>query len=203
MLNLLCKTNIFGVCMSEKVLSSSLEDYLECVYNRINTNGSVKAVEISKELNVSRASVTEALNKLAQKEYINYGRYEMISMTDSGIQKAKEIMEELNSYGIKFFLDDFGTGFSNLKAVLSLPFYLIKIDKSLLDAAKENTRNQQILGGVVKAINSIGMKTLIEGVETKEDVELVKNFGVNYIQGYYYHKPSNMTELNKTIEEKV
>lgn len=100
-------------------------------------------------------------------------------------------------------MDDFGTGFSNLKAVLSLPFYLIKIDKSLLDAAKENTRNQQILDGVVKAINSIGMKTLIEGVETKEDVELVKNFGVNYIQGYYYHKPSNMTELNKTIEEKV
>ena len=76
--------------MLEKVLSSSLEDYLECVYNRINANGSVKAVEISKELNVSRASVTEALNKLAQKEYINYGRYEMISMTDSGIQKAKE-----------------------------------------------------------------------------------------------------------------
>ena len=72
----------------------------------------------------------------------------------------------------------------------------------MLDAAKENTRNQQILDGVVKAINSIGMKTLIEGVETKEDVELVKNFGVNYIQGYYYHKPSNMTELNKTIEEK-
>lgn len=125
------------------------------------------------------------------------------SVIISNFQKAKEIMEELNSYGIKFFLDDFGTGFSNLKAVLSLPFYLIKIDKSLLDAAKENTRNQQILDGVVKAINSIGMKTLIEGVETKEDVELVKNFGVNYIQGYYYHKPSNMTELNKTIEEKV
>ena len=49
-------------------LSSSLEDYLECVYNRINLNGSVKAIEISKDLNVSRASVTEALNKLAQKE---------------------------------------------------------------------------------------------------------------------------------------
>lgn len=104
MLNLLCKTNIFGVCMSEKVLSSSLEDYLECVYNRINTNGSVKAVEISKELNVSRASVTEALNKLAQKEYINYGRYEMISMTDSGIQKAKEIINKHNV--LQFFFKD-------------------------------------------------------------------------------------------------
>lgn len=123
------------------------------------------------------------------------------SVIISNFQKAKEIMEELNGYGIKFFLDDFGTGFSNLKAVLSLPFYLIKIDKSLLDAAKENIRNQQILDGVVKAINSIGMKTLIEGVETKEDVELVKSIGVNFIQGYYYHKPSNMTDLNKAIEK--
>lgn len=82
--------------MSENMLSSSLEDYLECVYNRISTNGFVKAVEISKELNVSRASVTEALNKLAQKKYINYGRYEMISMTDSGIKKAKEIINKHN-----------------------------------------------------------------------------------------------------------
>ena len=77
-------------------LSSSLEDYLECVYNIINTNGSVKAIDISKELNVSRASVTEALNKLAKKEYINYGRYEMISITDSGIKKAKEIINKHN-----------------------------------------------------------------------------------------------------------
>lgn len=46
------------------------------------------------------------------------------SVIISNFQKAKEIMEELNSYGIKFFLDDFGTGFSNLKAVLSLPFIL-------------------------------------------------------------------------------
>ena len=90
--------------MSEKVLSSSLEDYLECVYNRINSNGSVRAIDISKELNVSRASVTEALNKLAQKEYINYGRYEMISMTDSGIKKAEEIINKHNV--LQYFFKD-------------------------------------------------------------------------------------------------
>ena len=90
--------------MSEKVLSSSLEDYLECVYNRINSNGSVRAIDISKELNVSRASVTEALNKLAQKKYINYGRYEMISMTDSGIKKAEEIINKHNV--LQYFFKD-------------------------------------------------------------------------------------------------
>ena len=79
-----------------KQLSSSLEDYLECVYNHIKKNGSVKAVEISKKLNVSRASVTEALNKLAQIQYINYGRYENISMTNLGIKKAEEIFAKHN-----------------------------------------------------------------------------------------------------------
>jgi len=85
-------------------LSSSLEDYLECVYNKINISGSVKAIDISKELNVSRASVTEALNKLAKKEYINYGRYEMISITDSGIKKAQEIINKHNV--IQSFFED-------------------------------------------------------------------------------------------------
>lgn len=90
--------------MSDAKLSSSLEDYLECVYNRINLNGAVKAIEISKDLNVSRASVTEALNKLAQKEYINYGRYEMISITEAGIKKAREIINKHNV--IQSFFED-------------------------------------------------------------------------------------------------
>lgn len=90
--------------MTENILSSSLEDYLECVYNRINNNGSVKAIDISKELNVSRASVTEALNKLARKEYINYGRYEMISITDLGVKKAQEIINKHNV--IQSFFED-------------------------------------------------------------------------------------------------
>jgi DtxR family Mn-dependent transcriptional regulator len=77
-------------------LTSSLEDYLECIYNKISLNNSVKAVEISKTLNVSRASVTEALNKLAQKEYIKYGRYRAITITELGIAKAKEIINKHN-----------------------------------------------------------------------------------------------------------
>lgn len=75
-------------------LSSSLEDYLECIYNHIRKNGSVKAIDISKKLEVSRASVTEALNKLSKNGYINYGRYENISMTNLGIKEAEQILEK-------------------------------------------------------------------------------------------------------------
>ena len=80
--------------MLDKKLSSGLEDYLECIFNNIQVSGAVKAIEISRELDVSRASVTEALHRLAEKKYINYERYGSISITDKGISKAQEIIEK-------------------------------------------------------------------------------------------------------------
>lgn len=80
--------------MTEAMLSSGLEDYLECIFNKIDTKGSVKAIEISKELGVSRASVTDALHRLAEKSYINYERYGVIEITEKGISKAKEVIDK-------------------------------------------------------------------------------------------------------------
>lgn len=73
-------------------LSQSLEDYLEIIYNKIQENNEVKAIDISRELGVSRASVTEALNKLRDKNLINYEKYGDILITENGIKKAKEIV---------------------------------------------------------------------------------------------------------------
>jgi len=78
--------------MTDKLLTSGLEDYLECIFNNIEEHGSVKAIQISKELNVSRASVTDALHRLTAKEYINYARYGVISMTPKGKDKAIEVI---------------------------------------------------------------------------------------------------------------
>ena len=69
-------------------LSQSLEDYLEIIYNEIKKNSSVKAIDISRQLNVSRASVTEALNKLAQKGYIDYEKYGTVEITKKGIGRS-------------------------------------------------------------------------------------------------------------------
>lgn len=78
----------------ETILSSGLEDYLECIFNNIEKKGSVKAIEISKELDVSRASVTDALHRLADKEYIHYERYGSIEITKKGIDKAREVIDK-------------------------------------------------------------------------------------------------------------
>lgn len=75
-------------------LTASLEDYLEIICNYVDSNKYIRAIDISKELKVSRASVTEALKKLASKGYINYGRYDSISLTEKGVSVAKEVVSK-------------------------------------------------------------------------------------------------------------
>ena len=75
-------------------LTSSLEDYLEIICNYADSQKQVRAIDISRELNVSRASTTEALKKLANRGLINYGRYDTISLTNSGKEIAQNIVSK-------------------------------------------------------------------------------------------------------------
>lgn len=78
-------------------LSASLEDYLEIICNLLETSNSVKAVEVARKLNISRASVSEALTKLAEKELIVYESHKGITITKEGLKKAKQVIEKHNT----------------------------------------------------------------------------------------------------------
>lgn len=75
-------------------ITASLEDYLEAIYEIIEEKQGVKAVEVAKRLNVKRSSVTEALKNLAEKNLVNYGRYDVISLTPLGVKVAKKVIEK-------------------------------------------------------------------------------------------------------------
>ncbi|MBO4580381.1 MAG: EAL domain-containing protein [Clostridiales bacterium] len=92
--------------------------------------------------------------------------------------------------GFKFSLDDYGTGFSNLTNIRSMKFSSIKIDKSLLwNCNNKDNISSMILSNSVHMIRTMGMDVIQEGVETREQFELAKEIGVNYIQGFYISKP--------------
>ena len=78
-------------------LSASQEDYLELICNSLETNESVKAVELARKLNVSRASVSEALSKLAEKNLIVYEGHKGITITPEGMKKAQEVIAKHNT----------------------------------------------------------------------------------------------------------
>lgn len=99
--------------MTERRLSSGLEDYLEYIYNAVEEKGSVKAIDIARDQNISRASVTDALQRLAAKEYINYERYGKISLLEKGIKKSQEIIEKHNI--LKTFFEEI-LGLESLEA---------------------------------------------------------------------------------------
>lgn len=82
--------------MTNEKISASLEDYLEAIYTNIQTDQQVKAITLSRQLCFSRASVTEALKKLAAKNQINYDRYGDITLTDEGFKTAQEILAKHN-----------------------------------------------------------------------------------------------------------
>ena len=79
--------------MKGKNISSSLEDYLEAIYEIYTEKHGVKAIDISKKLGVGRSSVTEALKTLAQKHLVNYSRYGVLSLTAAGEEAAKNVIE--------------------------------------------------------------------------------------------------------------
>lgn len=80
--------------MTNPQLTSSLEDYLEVISNHLKENPKIRAIDISRELNVSRASVSEALKRLAEKGLINYGRYDVITLTEQGALTAQGVINK-------------------------------------------------------------------------------------------------------------
>lgn len=88
--------------METKQITASLEDYLEAIFNIIEEKHGIKAIDVSRRLKVNRSSVTEALKNLAAKNMINYGRYDVISLTKSGTEVAKKIIEKHKALYIFF-----------------------------------------------------------------------------------------------------
>ena len=86
--------NFFMQEIKGKNISSSLEDYLEAIYEIYQEKQGVKAIDISKKLGVGRSSVTEALKTLAQKHLVNYSRYGILSLTSAGESAAKNVIEK-------------------------------------------------------------------------------------------------------------
>jgi len=88
--------------------------------------------------------------------------------------------------GIHFLLDDFGTGYSNLTTLVSKPFDFVKLDRSLVSNA---TNNYELLSLITGMLKHLGLSMVAEGVETKEQLEVVMREGIQFVQGYYFSKP--------------
>lgn len=105
------------------------------------------------------------------------------------MEYMKNVMYNMNRSGIGFYLDDFGTGYSNLASVLEFPFECVKLDRSLLIGFPGNPDSEMLVKTLIELFHSMGEEVVVEGIEDEAQAELLKEFGADRIQGYYYSKP--------------
>lgn len=96
---------------------------------------------------------------------------------------------EMSKKGLKFSVDDFGSGFAAMDYLFKLPVDLVKVDRSILWQAMKNSNAMIVLKNTFNMVKDLNMEILVEGVETEEMVELLKSYGCNYMQGFYFSKP--------------
>jgi len=86
-------------------------------------------------------------------------------------------------------MDDFGTGYSSLSSLTKVPFQRIKIDRSFVRDLAVSLEARAILGTIVELARTLGMRTTAEGVETVEQLDIVREYGCTLVQGYLFHRP--------------
>ena len=107
-------------------------------------------------------------------------------------EKTKEFMADLGQYGVKFAMDDFGSGYSNIARFITLPFSVAKLDKSLLG---EQENIAIFFDAAISLFKNLDIPIVVEGVEAEKQLELAKKKQIDYIQGYYFSEPLKEQEL--------
>ena len=160
------------------------------------------------EINLSMAecvnsSLVERVTRLMEKYNVDPKRINLEITESFDSSDQEEINNNLNkliNLGFRFSLDDYGTGYSNIKRFSSLPISIIKIDKTLVDDS-DNAEVVKILEYSFDLVKELDKESVVEGVETKEQFEKFKQYGANYIQGFYFSKPLNYASYIQFLEE--
>ncbi|WP_100405678.1 EAL domain-containing protein [Bacillus solitudinis] len=111
------------------------------------------------------------------------------------ISYSRKMLQELIEIGVSIAIDDFGTGYSSLSLLRDLPIQTIKIDKSFIDDVTTDIKNSSIVQAVINMSHIMSLKVVAEGVETYDQLEVLKKLEIDYIQGYFISKPLPYEEL--------
>ena len=122
---------------------------------------------------------------------------ESVMMTD--IENRIAVLNKFRESGFIVEMDDFGSGYSSLNQLKDMPLDGLKIDMKFLGSAINDKRSETILRYVLRMSQELGLFSLTEGVETKEQYDMLNEMGCNLFQGYYFAKPMPLDEFEKLI----
>ncbi len=116
-------------------------------------------------------------------------------------EHASELITKLSVEGIKLAIDDFGTGYASLSYLIQLPINTIKIDRCFVDGVDSDPRKQSVVAGIVAIAGGMGLYSVGEGTETREEINWLVAHGCHSAQGYYLSKPVSTDQVPKILWE--
>lgn len=131
----------------------------------------------------------------------------VVELTESGLLETnanlKRFCKGIRKSGIQLALDDFGTGYSNFHYLYDLKPNIVKIDRSFTSTALKNTYEYNLLNKMIDMAHSIELSLCTEGIETQEELDIIARLQPDYIQGYFFGKPSPPDILFKTHVKEI
>jgi EAL domain-containing protein (putative c-di-GMP-specific phosphodiesterase class I) len=109
------------------------------------------------------------------------------------------VLRELKTLGVALAIDDFGTGYSSLAYLRSLPVDIIKIDQSFARGLDRDERSVRLVQGILDLARALGLGVVAEGVERKEQVEILTRLACPYAQGFFFARPLAAPALAKAL----
>lgn len=134
-------------------------------------------------------------------KYLEIEVTETMAMTD--VDHTVSVLNRIHGLGVSISMDDFGTGYSSLASLKTIPFDVLKIDRSLVCDVNDNDTSRRITSAIVAMGKALKMIVLAEGVETDEQSRLLTDLGCDLAQGYYYSKPRPANEIEEMFIQPV
>jgi|LGVE01.1.fsa_nt_gb diguanylate cyclase (GGDEF)-like protein len=158
-------------------------------FSRVHLNN----LDLAKEL------ITMAKDYCIDPKCIEIELTETMVFDDSNQMVA--IMNELKNAGFQISIDDFGKAYSSLNTLKDLPADILKLDKEFFEETVNNSRGKKIVNNILKMAKDLEITTVAEGVETKEQVEFLKEMGCDIAQGYYYARPMRVNDFEIFVRQ--
>ena len=150
------------------------------------------------ERQIHDRKMTETIFRIIDRTDIDTRLLEL-ELTESAMMHdpdyARRCLQELNGLGVSFALDDFGTGFSSLSNLQHFPISLVKIDKSFVQGLGESVGSEHIIRAIISLAHSLQMRVVAEGVETRAQLEFLRQLKCDHIQGFYFARPMQWAQL--------
>lgn len=121
------------------------------------------------------------------------------SCLDEQPEKLASFVKACQKLGLSIALDDFGSGYSSLRMLLQYPSSIIKLDRSLVQEVTSSEAKMQFIRSIVFACHQFGKTVCMEGVEHADQNEIILNTGCDMIQGYYYHRPMELSQVYRLV----